>query len=98
MTVIRAFDLDDVVPAGRGAGDADRTHRGLGAGVREADLFEAETPAQLLREQNTFLGGRREVGATRDRDSDRLDDLRVRVADDHRTEPAVGVDVLGPAD
>ena len=36
VPVVRALDLHDVLATGRGAGDADRAHRRLGAGVAEA--------------------------------------------------------------
>ena len=98
MAVVRAFDLHDVVATGRGTRDADRAHRRLGAGVREAHLLEAEAPAQLLGEQHRVLGRRREVGTGRAARVDRLDDLRMRVADDHAAEPVVGVDVLVAVD
>ena len=80
------------------ARDADRAHRRFGSRVREPDLFEVEAPAQLLGEQHGVFGGHREVRAAADRALDRLDDLRVRVADDHRSEAAVRVDVLVAVD
>ena len=61
VAVVRAFDLHDVVAAGRGARDADRAHRRLGARVGEANLLEVEAPAELLGEQHGVLGRCREV-------------------------------------
>ena len=98
MPVVRAFDLHDVVATGRGARDADRAHRRFGARVGEANLLEIEAPAQLFGEQHGVFGGHREVRSGFDRAHDRLADLRVRVADDHRTEAAVRVDVLVAVD
>ena len=63
VTVVRAFDLHDVVATGRGARDADRAHRRFGARVREAHLLEVEAPAQLLGEQHGVFGRHREVRA-----------------------------------
>ena len=61
VPVIRAFDLHDVVAAGRRARDTDRAHRRFGAGVGEANLFEPEPAAELLGEQDRIFGRRREV-------------------------------------
>ena len=98
MPVVRALHLDDLVAAGRGAGHADRVHGGLGPGVHEAHLLELEPRADLLRERDRRLGGDREVDALVGDPADRLDDLRVRVADHVHAEAAVEVGVLGAVD
>ena len=98
VAVVRAFDLHDVVAAGRGAGDPDRVHRRLGPRVGEPHLLEPEAAAELLRERDRDLGGRGEVGAGARGAVDRLDDLRVGVADDHAPEAVVVVDPLPPVD
>ena len=94
MAVVRALDLDDVVTTSGGACHSDRVHRGFGAGVGEAHLFEAEPAAQLLGEGNGDLGCCREVGTAARGAFDGFDDLGVRVADDHATEPIVVIDSL----
>ena len=48
VAVVAALDLDDEVAAGDGAHQVDRVHGGLGAGVGEAPLGEAEAAGQLL--------------------------------------------------
>ena len=95
MAVIRALDLADDVPAGGRPGHADRVHRGLGARVGEPEHLEVEPPADLLAEGDGRLGGDREVGAPARRLVDGLDDPRMGVADHHRAEPAVEVEILG---
>ena len=94
MAVIAAFDLHYVVAAGVGARDADRMHRGLGAGVAEPQLLHVVAVADHLGELDGLGRGRREVRAVLRRTRDGLGDLRVRVADDHAAEAAVRVDVL----
>ena len=92
VTVVRALDLDDVVATGRGPGDADGVHRRLGAGVAEAHFVEVEAPAELFRERDRGLGRDREVRSGAGGPFDRLDDLRVRMADDVGAEATVKVD------
>jgi hypothetical protein len=98
VPVIRALHLHEKVAACRGAGDADRVHRRLGARVHEAHLLELEPLADRLGQRDGGLRGDGEVDALVGDLADRLDDLRVRVPDDVHAEPAVEVDVLGPVD
>ncbi len=98
VTVVRALHLDDLVAAGRGPGHADRVHRRLGARVHEPHLLELEPRADLLGQRDRRLGGHREVDALVGDLADRLDDLRVGMADHVHAEPAVEVGVLGAVD
>ncbi len=95
VAVIRPLDLADDVAAGRGARHPDRVHRRFGARVGEADHLEVEAAADLLAIFHRFLGGHREVGAPAGRLVAGLHDARMGVPDDHGTEAAVKVDILG---
>ena len=99
VAVVRALDLHDVVAAGRGARDPDRAHRRLGAGVREPHLSRGRSAGTAPRRTapSSSVGAAKCVPVRRGA-LDRLDDLRVRVADDHRAEAAVDVDVLVAVD
>ena len=94
VTVVGPFDLDDVVAPGGGARHADRAHRRFGAGIREANLLELEPATQFLGQQHRVFGRSGEVRAVVGGARDGLDDLGMRVTDDHRPEAAMRVDVL----
>ena len=98
VAVVGALDLEDRVAAGRAAGEVDRVHRRLGAGVVEAPLRQAEAAGQLLGDRDRAVGGGGEVGAFVDPRLDRGADDRVGVADAHHAEAVVEVDVLVAVD
>ena len=94
MAVVRALHLDDLVASGRRAGDADRVHRRLGAGVHEAHLVELEALADGLGQRDRVGSGDREVDRVLRSLGQRLHDLGVGVADDVDPEAAMEVLVL----
>jgi hypothetical protein len=96
VAVVRTLHLDDPVAAARGAGHPDGVHGRLGARVDQPHLLEVEPLADLLGQRHRLLGGHGEVRPVLDGLRDRFHDLRVRVAHDVDTEPAVAVHVLGP--
>ena len=67
MPVVGAGHLDQGLAARRRAGELDRRHVRLGAGVRVAPEREAEAPGQLLGDGHRVLGGGAEMGAERRR-------------------------------
>src|SRR4029077_9997679 len=93
-----ALHLDDLVPAGGRAGDADGVHRGLGAGVHEPHLLQLEAFADGLGQGDRVGSGDGEVDRVLGGFLERLDDLRMRVAHDVDTEAAVEGAVLRPVD
>ena len=98
MAVVGALDLQDHVAAGDPAGEVDRVHRRLGAGVGEPPLRQAEAVGELLGDDDRAVGGGGEVGAEVDPRLDRVADRRVGVADGHDAEAVVEVDVLVAVD
>ena len=96
MAVVGAEDLDDGVPPGGRARDADRVHRRLGAGVDVAPLRQAEASCELLGDDDRVLGRRGEVCAELDTLLDRARDHRVGVTLHHRAEAVVEVEQLVP--
>ena len=98
MAVVRAEDLDDRVAARRGARDADRVHRGLGARVRVPPLRQAPAALQLVGDDDGVLGRSGEVRALLHALDDGLRDDRMGMALDHRAEAVVEVDHLGAVD
>ncbi len=48
QAVVAAFELDDLVAAGGGAGETNRVHGGFGAAVAEADHFHGKALADFL--------------------------------------------------
>ena len=91
VTVVRAGDLHDRVAPGVRAGDADRVHRRLGAGVGEAPLRQPEPARELLADLDRLLGRHGEVRPEAHPLLDRARDRRVRVALHHRAEAVVEV-------
>ena len=98
VAVVRALDLDDARAAGLGAHEMDRVHRRFGARVAEAPQRQPEPARELGRDRDEILGRLGEVRAERDPLLHRRARSRVRVADEHRAEPVVQVDVLGAVD
>ena len=98
VAVVGAEDLHDRVPPGGRAGDPDRVHGRLGAGVRVSPLRQAPATRQLLGDDNAVLGGRGKVRSQRIPLHHRLADRRVRVALHHRAEAVVEVEELVPVD
>ena len=91
VAVVRALDLDDVLAPGGRTGDADRAHRRLGARVAEAHRLRAGSARHSSSAKRTVgLGGRGEVRAGARGALDGLGDLRVGVADDHRSRSRCG--------
>ncbi len=98
VAVVATLDLDEHVPAGRRAHEAPGFQRRLGAGVAEPPQRQAEPVHEALADRVEILRRLREMRAARGRLLERLDDLRVRVADDHRAVAEVEVDVLVAVD
>ena len=95
VAVVAALELHDQVAPGGGAGEPQRAHHGLGPGVDEAHhLHRGQRLDDKLGQLQLRLGRCAERGAARRRLPDGLDDGRVRVAEDQRTERAEVVDVL----
>jgi hypothetical protein len=99
MPVVGAGELQELGAAGRGAREADRAHRRLGArGGHAQHLDRREAPGDLVG-QIDLGGGRRAVArAAARRGDDGLDDLRLRVAVDQRAPRADVVDVAVAVD
>ena len=98
VAVVGALDLQHQVAAGGGAREVDGVHRGLGAGVGEAPLRQAEAAHELLGDDDRALGGRGEVRAAPGALAHRGHDGRVGVAHAHHAEAVVEVDVLVAVD
>ncbi len=98
VAVVAALDLDDPLATGDGPHQVQGGHRGLGAGVGEAPQRQPEAAGELDRDGDQVGHRLGEVGAEPDPPADRLDDRRVGVADHHRAEAGVQVDVLVAVD
>ena len=98
MPVVRALDLDQHVAAGVRAHQARRFERRLGAGVRETPERELESVGEVLPDHVEVLRRLCEMRAPACLALERLDDLRMRVPDDHRAVPEVEVEVLVAVD
>ena len=98
VAVVGAEDLHDRLAAGGAAGDPDRVHRRLGAGVREAPLRQPPAARELVADDDGVLGRRREVRAGAVALVDRRADRGVGVALDHRAEAVVEVPHLVAVD
>ena len=101
VPVVAAGELDDAVAAGEGTGEPDRAHRSLGPGRDQAHpLHGGNRLDDLLGQEHLPLGRSPERGAVPRRVDNRLDRLRVGVAEDqgppreHPVEIAVAVLVL----
>ncbi len=94
VAVVGAGELEQLLAAGRGAGDADRAHRRLGArGGHPQHVDGGHARADHLGQLDLARGGGAEGRPERGRLGDRLEDLRVRVAVDQRAPRADVVDV-----
>ena len=93
VPVVAAGELDDLRTAGAAAGQPDRRHGRLGAGVDQAHLLDRRTGDDLLGERHLARRGRAEAGARGGRGLHRGDDLGVGVAQQQRTPRAHQVDV-----
>jgi hypothetical protein len=82
--VVRALEFQHARAARKGAGQANGVRGGFGARGAEAQPLGARNRArQLLGQLERGVGDVREVRAELDAASDRLDDRRVSVAEDH---------------
>ena len=94
MAVVAAGELDDLGPAGEPAGQPDRAHGGLGAGVDQPYPLDGRHPPDDLGGQLALRRRRRpERQAGGGGFGDGVDNGRVRVAQDHRAPRADQVDV-----
>ena len=99
VPVVVAGELDDHVAAGEAAGQADRAHRGFGAGVDQPHLLDARHGLDdQLGQLALGLGRRAEARAAASGRFDRGDDGRMRVAEDQRPPGADVVDVAVAVD
>ncbi len=98
VPVVRALDLDDHLATGVRPHETGGLERGFRAGIAEPPEREAEALDQAVADRVEVLRGLREMRATLDLSLDRLDDLRVRVADDHGAVAKVEVEVLVAVD
>ena len=98
MPVIAAFDLDDAVPAGRAAGEADGIHRRLGARVGESPHRQPVAVAQQLGDLGIELAWGDVQRAVAQLGLDRSVHHRVHVPGEQGAEAHVVVDVLVTVD
>ena len=98
VPVVAALDLDDEVPPGERAGQVDRVHGRLGAGVGEPPQRQTEPAGQLAGDPDRVLGGLGEVGAAPDPVAHRGDDRRMGMSRNGSAVTAVHVDVLVAVD
>ena len=100
--MVEAFKLGDAASPGEGAGELDRQHDGLGAGVREADLLDRVDPVdQQLGQPNFRLDRLGEGRALPDLLGERPRDVGVGVAVDqggHVVEEVKAFDALDIGD
>ena len=86
VAVVAALELDDGLPAGGAARQANGRHGGLGAGADQANLFNGRKGgADFLRQLDFSGGGRAEASAAAGGLLDRGDNVRVGVAEDERS-------------
>ena|SRR5438128_1137770 len=94
MSVISTLELEDEVATGRRTGDPQGAHRRLGPAVDEPDPFyRGHPPADQLGQANLAWAGYAERTAGFRRAPDRIDDGRIRVAENKRSECSHIVDV-----
>src|SRR5690606_33593560 len=92
MTVLSAFELDDGITAGIAAGQTDGAHRCLGTGTDRAHHVHGEPKRAHQLGHFGFHGGGCTVGqAVLELAADRVQHLRVPMAENHRTP---GADVV----
>ena len=85
VSVVAAFELDDLAAPRVTAGEPQRGHRGLGARRDQADEFHRRhEAAKRLRHLDLHLRRGAERQAVRRRFPDGVDDRRMRVAEDRR--------------
>ena len=103
MSVVAAVELDDEGAAGRGAGQSDRAHRGLGPRADEPHhVHRWEGRHHALRQLELELRRRAERGAAARRLDHGLEDLRMGMPQDqrppgeHQVHVAVAVHVHQP--
>ena len=94
MSVVAAGELQHLRPPGVPAGQADRRHGGLGAGVDEADLVDARALDDELGEFDLGGGGGAVAQSAGGGVLHGGDDLGVGVAHEHRAPGAEQVDVV----
>ena len=93
--MIAAFELHDLVVTGNRTHQPHRIHVGLAAGADKTHLFGAgERATNLFGQFNAPGVVGEEGGALTNLLAHGLDDLRMRVAEDHRARPHQVVDVL----
>ena len=98
VAVIAALDLDDQVAPGQRAGEVDRVHGGLGAGVGEPPQRQVEAAGQFACDPDRVLGRLGEVRSAPHPVADRLDDRRMGMSGNGSAVAAVHVDVLVAVD
>jgi hypothetical protein len=99
VAVVGARELDHHLAAGRGAGQADGAHRRLGSGAGHPDhLDRGEARGDLLSQLDLARRGGPVAGAAPGGRLDRLDHVRVGVAEDQRPPGADPVHVAVAVD
>src|SRR6266508_4520137 len=97
MSVIPALELDDEVPAGGCASDAESAHRRLRAAVHEPDpLHRWHALANQLGQADLARAGDTERAARLGRALDRIDHPSIGVTEQERAERPDIVDVTAP--
>ena len=94
QSVIGAFELDDLVAPGRGAGQANRMHGHFGAAVTEAAHLDRESRADFFGEFPFHIVRHAEHGAGRQALLDGLHDRGMAVPGHERAEGQVVIDVF----
>ena len=98
VAVVAAGELHHELAAGEPAGQPDGGHGGLGARGDQPDLLDRRARDDLLGQLHLGAGRGAVRRAAADRLVDRVEHLRVRVTEQHRTPAADQVDVLGAVD
>ena len=93
VAVVAAGELDDLAATGVAAGEPDRRHGRLGAGVDQAHLLDRGPGDDLRGQLHLTRGGGAEAGARGGGGLHRRDHLGVGVPEDQRTPRADQVDV-----
>jgi len=95
MSVITTFELDDLVPPGNSTGETNRAHCRFRSGTDHAQLFDGRHELADLRREPGFDDRRgAEAQAPFRGLLDGIDNLRVGVAEDHRSPRSDIVDQL----
>src|SRR5262249_42048583 len=99
MSVIAAAEFDDVVAPGDTASKSDGAHGGFGAARAEADFFQPRDGAIDERGELDFqFVGYAKAGSALRLVGDRLGDVGIGVAEQHRTPRADVVEILVAVD